>query len=89
MLSDPQNKIKVQMAIDYNSRKTPRRITRADARKLGGFENVSDEDLDKLIDLLYMQAHMAPHAALEPIVPAGEFHEATTGRIAIHFIDIH
>ena len=27
---------------------------------------------------------MAPDAALGPTVPAGEFHEAATGRIAIH-----
>ena len=27
---------------------------------------------------------MAPHEALGPSVPAGEFHEAATGRIAIH-----
>ena len=27
---------------------------------------------------------MAPHAVLGPTVPAGEFHEAATGRIAIH-----
>ena len=32
----------------------------------------------------HRQAPMAPHAAQGPIVPAGEFHEATTGRIAIH-----
>ena len=30
------------------------------------------------------QAYMAAHAVLGPIVPDGEFHEATTGRIAIH-----
>ena len=32
----------------------------------------------------HRQAPMAPHAALEPVVPAGEFHEAATCRIAIH-----
>ena len=32
----------------------------------------------------HRQAPMAPHAAQGPIVPAGEFHEAATGRIAIH-----
>ena len=32
----------------------------------------------------HRQAPLAPHAVLGPIVPAGEFHEAATGRIAIH-----
>ena len=32
----------------------------------------------------HRQAHMAPDAALGPTVPAGEFHEAATGRINIH-----
>ena len=32
----------------------------------------------------HRQAPLAPHAVLGPIVPAGEFHEAAAGRIAIH-----
>ena len=32
----------------------------------------------------HRQAPLAPHAVQWPTVPAGEFHEATTGRIAIH-----
>ena len=32
----------------------------------------------------HRQAPLAPHAVQWPTVPAGEFHEAATGRIAIH-----